>query len=122
MTTLTELREMLAAADGPDDPALVAMMDKAIPEICDGWPWDPDPVDPAVIASIDAALAAVERLLPGWRKQIREDPSQWTAIIHNPAAPVGTQHYRGFAPTAPLAIWRAAVDALIEKEKPDDRA
>lgn len=68
---------------------------------------------PHFTASIDAALALVERMLPGW---------QWL-VGRNEIEPKGTcyllharKHSYGSAPTPALAILLALLDAIGENE------
>jgi hypothetical protein len=139
MTTLTELAAMLDAATGPS-----RELDSAIAVALDGfetWPERyegagvqycrrygddlaipgaaPDSLVPHYTSSIDAALALVERLLPGWdwgveRYGLQASGKVWPAGWHD------AKVVRAFAPTTPLAILKALVAALIAQEKSDD--
>lgn len=73
-------------------------------------------------ASIDAALAFVERVLPGWRVSIDSDQDRgpmWRAAVkpcgsHYTAKPTGWIY--AMQATAPLAILIASLKALQERE------
>jgi hypothetical protein len=88
--------------------------------------WIDPPVRgvPSYTASIDAALALVERLLPGWAFNVcfrddgdtTGDDGGWSVEFRRPYEwlPFST------ATTAPLAILKALVAALIAQEKNDE--
>jgi len=77
---------------------------------------------PSLTASLDAALAFVERVLPGWRVSIDSDQDRgpmWRAAVkpcgsHYTAKPTGWIY--AMQATAPLAILIAALKALQERE------
>lgn len=83
-------------------------------------------------SSIDAALAWVERVLPGWEtcnasqgRLLGGTASYWFWELWNPEyeADDGASGCCGrLAPTPALAIILAGLDALIAKEKTDDQA
>jgi hypothetical protein len=129
MTTLKELAAMLDAAAGP-----AREIDNKIATVLDGWSAS-DVVGfydlmhthkplPKYTSSIDAALALVERLLPGWAFNVcfraagdtTGDDAGWSVELRRPYEwlPFST------APTAPLAILKALVAAMIAQEKTDD--
>lgn len=69
---------------------------------------------PAYTASIDVALALIERLLPGWDYGLDRDEGQYFATI----APVGPTTAKGVqaeAKSQPLAIMLAALRALASQ-------
>jgi hypothetical protein len=134
---LQTLRNRVAQATGPDRHA-----DTLIAHSIDGWtikkiggkPHFSHPEEvpiardgkpsnyPSYTSSIDAALAWVERALPGaitihaqqWKHPTAERPESWTWELSNypngRTSPV-------YASTPALAIILAGLDALIAKEK-----
>ena len=120
MITLTTLRDLLAAATGPsrdlfirvaadlgignDDPFYLS---SGFIRFLDAGAWN------------DAALALVERMLLACTVEIvlRPPPERCSAAIIN-----GDLGYRSYhsAPTAPLAILRALVAAMVEQENGHD--
>ena len=120
MTTLNELAAMLDAATRPSREIDVAAFQALFPDTrvyeahC-----------PPLTSSIDAALALVERLLPGaitvhaqqWKHPTYERPESWTWELSNYPRGRTTATY---SPTAPLAILKALVAALIAQEKTND--
>lgn len=121
MKTLYSLRDALAAAVNADDQELIRVMGETIPEICGGWPWDSYPA-PNPLKSIDTALALVERLLPlaGVELQRITGGTTWWCQLTNQAN--GDQFEAYDKPTAPLAILKALVAALIAQETTNDQA
>ena len=69
-------------------------------------------------ASIDAALALVERVLPGWRWLVEFDDHRGPpyGVIVKPHGDDWSLERRHLAKTAPLAILDALLTALIERE------
>jgi len=141
MSQLEELLERIRAAKGADreiDGDIAAAFEIApshLPRVTDvgrSWLWadfvPPDDWEtweaPAFTASIDAALALVERVLPGWRLTLRQMSSQWRATMMDAGCSPGMTLMLGFstaefAPTAPLAILAALLSALIAQRKID---
>ena len=138
MTTLKELAAMLDAATGPnrglDDTIALSLDGYAVRKI-GGLPHFTTPEEmifappgkpagvPSYTDSVDAALALVERLLPGGMSTYCEQwlnfklGCVWTWEL--------TEHVLDLsrcetAPTAPLAILKALVAALIAKENTDE--
>lgn len=80
---------------------------------------------PSYTASLDAALALVERVLPGWRRCLEEvEPgARWWAGVKPPDDT--TSGYRGdrfaYAPTPALALCAALLRALQTQEPDHDR-
>lgn len=128
MTTLKELSALLDAATGPSQELDADLAEafgfkvwwRQAVGTMEAFPvWDgPYGVEPCwkLSSSIDAALALVERLIP--RAQYAID------TFSGPRASVNQLDENGdwsgrvcAAPTAPLAILRALVDALIAQEK-----
>ncbi len=71
--------------------------------------------------SIDAALALVERVLPGWQWTVNTDRSKtrfWSDMHRVVAKGDFETVWSGRAPTAPLAIISALLSALIAGSKP----
>jgi hypothetical protein len=137
MTTLTELRDLLDAATGPSrelDGDIIAALKMEPDRAKEGQHWERGGFGsadwhlvgrlgastktwhaPKLTASIDTALALVERLLPGWRAVLetfgKVKVQSFCTLKH---VDVWGSHF-GAAPTAPLAILRALVAALIDQ-------
>jgi hypothetical protein len=114
MTELEELREMVGKATGPDrelDVALGALWPDPPFNVTTAILRNAKPVCPAFTASIDAALALVERKLPGCRWYIGRNPEAKRECDATLEASNGTAGGAD-APTAPLAILAALLDAL----------
>lgn len=107
MTTLKDLAAMLDSATGPSRELDVAAFRALFP-----YTRVYEAHCPPLTSSIDAALALVERLLPGWGWQINIGAY---AILRPPKATCWSSSlcFDGDAPTAPLAILKATVAALI---------
>ena len=133
MTALKELAEMLDAATGPSrelDAELAVVFDGKTfgvgiwSSMLVGEDGNFFPV-PDYTSSVDAALALVERLLPGattvhaqqWKHPTAERPESWTweLSIYPRGRTTAT-----YSPTAPIAILRALVAALATHEKTDE--
>jgi len=136
MSDLTELLERVKAATGPDK-----VLDRDILCIIDGWtyekrgrdrqPWmygakgerrDPPGVGifgaARPTSSIDAAVALVERKLPGCGYIIgmgRETPDEplGACAIYSSLSGEGAELAEEEAPTLPLAVLTALLSALI---------
>jgi len=118
MADLNALYDQLTAAEGPAAPLSIAVLvafgrdPAAAPALVATW------ADP--VASVDAALDLVERALPGWSCSVTkgEDlrplyPGAWcSAKVQGPQ--LGEFQFAQ-APTAPLAILRALVAALMAR-------
>lgn len=125
---LEELLERVKAATGPDrelDGDIAEALginpkgsfrmrsspDKAAFGIGAYSSWKPDPLT----ASIDAALALVERVLPGWTYNfgnVGEDDCGWACLTQ----PEGDcTDFGASAPTIPLAILAALLQALTSE-------
>lgn len=104
MTTLHELATMLDEATGPS-----RELDNRIWDALNGCVG---PTHGNWSSSIDAALALMGRMLPGWSWQINGGAY---AILRPPKATCWSSSlcFDGDAPTAPLAILKATVAALI---------
>lgn len=116
MPELSALIERLEKASGPDD-ALnreVCIAAGVVPRIEAPFNAAGEGVEvyPPVMWSIDAALAFVERVLPGVHWQIAFDPEQrfWVGVGQPGEREDGYSHY------APLAILIASLKALQERE------
>lgn len=108
----TELATIWAHPDSAEDD-IEYMMRSARQEIAVNLWGDYDERYPSYTASIDASLALVERLLPGWVWVVesREDDVQFRGAIYAPELARSTEAY---APTAPLAILQSLLLALTD--------
>lgn len=136
--TLAEIRDMLDAATGPsrEIDGSIARAFKLFPEYCldgpelcgDAAAWAGGGewwIAPRYSSSIDAALALVARLLPGWEtcnasqgRLLGHKTSTWYWEIWNPEYEEDDGHSGRCgesAPTAPIGILKALVTALIAK-------
>lgn len=136
MSELEELLERVKKATGPGDKALryidchmwvIAQGGDARMVVCDSseqdfiWErgidglWIRSVVKfrsvPKYTASIDAALALVERVLPGWQYNIMDGYCE----LRHPTFP--SKDVSAFGATTPLAIVAATLSALIAQEK-----
>lgn len=142
---LKALLERVRNATGPDrglDGLLARDVEGWIPhfalegeDIID-WPWmgghwhlpgDPDADDcqqapsdepPAYTASIDAALALVERVLPGWQWCLNRLGRPMALVNNGP----GVQFECERAETMPLAILTSLLLALTSNQEGNDEA
>lgn len=124
MADLAELLERVKAATGPD-----RELDGDIAEAF-GPHWNGRDLTrgqaPAVTRSIDAAMALVERMLPGWRVQLferdPEDGGGWNARLkrRSPWDLVALDEVAPLPRTAPLALLAALLSALIAKPASGD--
>lgn len=85
-------------------------------------------VVPAVTASIDAALALVERVLPGWDWSVHSHPKRqgephfqdaWAGVRAPPKGPVSGVLHEANGYTPALALLIALVQAKIAMEQAD---
>lgn len=108
--------------------------------MCDGdrYPDHPGSMYPALTESVDAALALVERLLPGWRVSIfgnhltgAKGGKGWRVGLQSPQkAKPDSLGFRWpkinadclYAPTAPLAILAALLSALTTLQDQNNHA
>lgn len=110
MSDLVDLLERVRSATGPD-----RELDEAL-RVQLGYP--PKPWN--YTASIDAALALTERVLPGW-VWLKKSPK--VISLYRPltdeedAAKAWAKHYDGTGATAPIAILAATLSALIDGAK-----
>lgn len=131
MTTadLPSLLTRVQAATGPD-----RELDEAIgkwlwakgynPWDCFNYNKDRDVHGKPFTSSIDAALALVEKLLPGWRYAMasvvlgkdEHDHVPWCGLA-GPYSSCTFNDHEGRATTPPLAILAALLSALIAKDK-----
>lgn len=113
MSSLTELREKVERANGPDERLAIDILEAL--GVCS---YIPDYGDPT--ASLDAARAFVKEVLPvAW---IRLD--EWTDATHQTAAvlplPTPNATFGGKAVTLPLALVAACLRALESQEQAGD--
>lgn len=72
---------------------------------------------PRLTASVDAALEAVERMLPGWGWTVDGGGSPSVTILDwNGGGPRMDREYRSVGATPPIAILAALLSAMIAKE------
>lgn len=120
MSDLNELFERVKKATGPDRKLDIAIARQTHHPSMDGCNPDHDnfimagsKMDrriPAFTASIDAALALVERVLPGW-------PQQWAEMLREAMDDLWAETSPQMPIIRlPLAILAALLSALISKE------
>jgi hypothetical protein len=119
--SVAELLERVKAATGPDREIDRDLVERFYSEAVrpewrsgDGW-FHPDfgkvrPADPYT-ASLDAALALVERVLPGWAWSVGNLRNGAQCYLMD--RPGGVLHEPGLAATPPLAVLRALLAALL---------
>lgn len=108
------LLERVKAATGPDRNLDAMLHHWALSGVGTGYYAD----SPSYTASIDAALALTERVLPGreWLKKSPKVISVYRPLTEQEdAAKVWAKHYDGTGATIPLAILAAALTALINR-------
>jgi hypothetical protein len=105
---LASLLERLREAKGPD-----REIDRELqgePHGTTRWSFIPE-----YTASIDASLALVERLLPGWKRSLFEKRGGgWIARVSSPRWETFTSGEDDPLPTAPLALLAALLSAIKE--------
>jgi len=122
---LTELLERVKKAEGPDrelGEAVVralgfhAWAGRMRYRDADGIRWW-DFGSSEVTASVDAALALVERVLPGWKYRLDQYPDRVECNLGQWRQGFGLygDDFDGTALTAPLAILAALLTALISQ-------
>ncbi len=114
LTTLYTLRDRLAAATGGYGDLDYEIRLALVPR--DERTGDDIPFS----SSIDAALALVERRLPGWDWMVCRALPNHLGTVAPPNDGGGT--FDRYAPTTPLAILRALVEALIAQKETDHEA
>jgi len=129
---LEELKERLTKATGPDSGLDEAIMLVLQPHHADGG-YSLLEV-PRYTASLDAAIALTNAVLPGYARI--NDGSRigapWAGYTdkflcrlyppHEKTTRTAGVHYDGEHQSEPIAILLATVNALIEREKNDDKA
>ena len=96
-----DLLKRIAAATGAD-----AELDRLIAERLEG-PDPPDPV-PDYTASVDSCLGLIGRVLPGWHWHVGFGPR---GIFPYATLQDGEDLFEALAPTVPLALLQAVVQA-----------
>lgn len=78
-------------------------------------------VIPRVTASIDAALALTERVLPGWCYKLVQESGTYTFVVRDaPELAKVAASAVASKPTAPLAILCAVLTALYMRHQTDE--
>lgn len=118
MTTLETLLERVKSATGPDRELDALIAHTLGQRFIEGDDEENIPLGlPMFTASIDSALALVERVLPGW-EWLKKSPSVITLYRplteHEDAAKAWAKHFDGKGATIPLAILAACLSALIQ--------
>ena len=141
---MRDLIERVEKATGPDRELDIAIFEAAHPKgtlTGSGWLWTRREIAPAGLvwywldrkkltqpdfvenytASIDAALALVEKVLPGWRRQFfeRSDGSGWTARLISPTRDMVSTDELKACPSAPLAILLALLRSIQKQDNED---
>ncbi len=125
---LQALLERVEKAEGPDEEVDMQLCLLAYPEIMavsekrdDGFwyhkQWGRMSVPANYTASIDAAVALVEKMLPGWTGHLDFGGSQACAYAIRPLTEGPLVEHRAFATTPALALIAALLRALIAQEK-----
>lgn len=111
---MTSLIERLEKATGPDRDLDCDIDSEWLQDRSDGLEAEFSPF-PAYTASLDAAIALVEHVLPGWGydfvKPAKEGPGRPRATVF-----LGDNLFAGEAPTPPLALLLALMRAVQNKE------
>lgn len=115
---LTDLLARLEAAEGADRELDYRIFTATAP-MEQFSPWDPKDRLNHFTASLDASLALVERVLPGWVRGVDENWDEanalyWTANLCRMTGPAFA--VEAYAKTSALALLCAFVRALIAKE------
>lgn len=119
-STLSDLLERVRGATGPSrelDADLYRALGYEVRQSGDGfWTWSQSGgsdlrILPKFTASLDAALALVERVLPGWEWSVGSDQGCAIATVWTPHAGVDDLDVGG--PTPALAILAALLSALL---------
>ncbi len=121
MSTIDELIERVEKATGPDRGIDAAMFRVDQPDLARSSPWPQFTIDqdegrddfkaiPRYTASIDAALALMERKLPGWRISMDQMEDGWDTDLSEPGNRSGV--FNATRKTLPLAIILALLIAL----------
>jgi hypothetical protein len=126
MTKYADIIDRLEKATGRNRDIDVAIAAAAIPKSAGSWidqdhPWCNDhPEDeeaPEFTASIDAAIALVERMLPEANCYgVEKEPKCWTGYVSRNCVSDGHWLKEASAPTAPAALLIALFRALEAKE------
>ncbi len=138
MSGLTELLARVEGCKGPDreiDCAIAVALEGYYTKPHPGWPDDPtrtmyckidadgSRIEPGnasdmlvheYTGSIDAALALVERMLPGWDYGMDRDQGEFIVTLTAAGASMAKGH-QAEAATLPLAILTALLNALIAR-------
>lgn len=112
---LRELRERVHAAKGPDRELDVLIAQELVPDVLVlRQRKDDSGADPYTYwkytGSIDAAVALVERLLPGWCWDVSSSGQAWVMGVDSPMR----DHFIGGSPDKPpLALLDALLSTLL---------
>jgi len=125
--SLSALLERVEACQGPDQ-ELDAAIYKALGDGAThrggliGWNWRPGNVGiwhtmPPLTASVDAALALIGRVLPGWWVQhLGQNLAGWGVRIETQGLSIPLSNRLLIAPTPALALCAALLAAMIGEE------
>lgn len=117
MTDPTDLIARVEKLTGPDrEVDLFIHMDLCPSEYEGKWSWDDDTRPPHLTASIDAAVALVERVLPGAEMELTNLYNIARATLHHEAGPF---YGSSAINSLPIAICLAVLRAL--QGKADER-
>jgi hypothetical protein len=109
VSDLLDLKRRIEEAKGPDRD-----LDAALECAFEAWGRIP-----AFTGSIDAALALVERVLPGWGYTIEAAMPGLGVSVHLwPPRPTVDEGEEGEGPTPALALILALINALIAQQEP----
>ena len=113
MTKLEQLRDIAARLEEATEGSRELSCCIAVVAPANAWPC----AYPKYSESIDAALGLVERTLPGWGIGIAIDVDAPRLCQCRLRQSTQDDHFEEDAPTAPLAILRAWVAAMIAQEE-----
>jgi hypothetical protein len=122
MTSLQELRERIGRLTGPDRETDMLIWGALLEDKRDRWSgwsfWITAGGLPHFTASLDAAVALVERVLPGWNWLLRNDNCLANLWAPGTEPNDGDACYPSWAGTPVLALLLALLDALSSAPTP----
>lgn len=114
---LSDLLQRVEEGTGPD-----RALDIDIWEAVTGREWIDNACSPNseeigdYTASLDACVALVERVLPGWHVELKKFSDGWYAALARKSTDSGYDFYRGTQKPAAIALLIALIRTLLNKE------